>query len=94
MNHLSWISFEEMKAAIKKSFVNAGIPEEKADTCVQIHTESSGDGINSHGLNRVEQFVDFIKIEEAGQTTCFFYSYFQVLNKSELIQFNLFKFRN
>jgi hypothetical protein len=79
---------------MKKSFLNAEIPEEKADTCAQIHTKSSGDGSNSHDIKRVERFVDFIKIEEAGQTICFFYSYFQVLNKSKLIQFNFFEFRN
>jgi len=36
------------------------MPEEKADTCAQIHTESSTDGVYSHGLNRVERFVDYI----------------------------------
>jgi 3-dehydro-L-gulonate 2-dehydrogenase len=54
------IPFEEMKATIKSAFMKAGMPEEKADICAQIHTESSRDGVYSHGLNRVERFVDYI----------------------------------
>ena len=54
------IKFEEMKATIKSAFVKAGMPEEKADVCAQIHTESSCDGVYSHGLNRVERFVNYI----------------------------------
>ena len=54
------ISFEEMKATIKLAFLKAGMPEEKANICAQIHTESSCDGVYSHGLNRVERFVEYI----------------------------------
>ena len=54
------IPFDEMKATIKSAFINAGMPEGKADICAQIHTESSRDGVYSHGLNRVERFVDYI----------------------------------
>ncbi len=54
------ISFEEMKATIKQAFLNAGMSEEKADVCARIHTESSRDGVYSHGLNRVERYVDYI----------------------------------
>jgi 3-dehydro-L-gulonate 2-dehydrogenase len=49
-----------MKATIKSAFLKAGMPEEKADLCAQIHTESSRDGVYSHGLNRVERFVEYI----------------------------------
>ena len=54
------IPFDEMKATIKRAFVNAGMTEDKADTCARIHTESSRDGVYSHGLNRVERFVEYI----------------------------------
>ncbi len=54
------IRFEEMKATIKQAFLNAGMSEEKADVCARIHTESSRDGVYSHGLNRVERYVDYI----------------------------------
>jgi 3-dehydro-L-gulonate 2-dehydrogenase len=54
------IPFDEMKATIKSAFLKAGMTGEKADICAQIHTESSRDGVYSHGLNRVERFVDYI----------------------------------
>ncbi len=55
------IPFEVMKAEIKRVFVAAGMPEAKAEICAQVHTESSRDGVYSHGLNRVARFVDYIK---------------------------------
>ena len=54
------ILFDEMKATIKLAFLKAGMIDEKADICAQIHTESSRDGVYSHGLNRVERFIDYI----------------------------------
>jgi len=54
------IEFNEMKATIRQAFLNAGMTEEKAEVCARIHTESSCDGVYSHGLNRVERFVDYI----------------------------------
>jgi len=54
------IKFEEMMGTIKEAFVLAGMPEEKATICARIHTESSRDGVYSHGLNRVERFVDYL----------------------------------
>ncbi len=54
------IPFDEMKATIKKAFLLAGMPEDKAETCARIHSESSRDGVYSHGLNRVERFVEYI----------------------------------
>lgn len=54
------IPFYEMKAVIKQAFLNAGMPEDKADVCARIHTESSRDGVYSHGLNRVERFIEYI----------------------------------
>lgn len=54
------IPFEEMKATVKLAFTLAGMPEDKAEVCAQVHTESSRDGVYSHGLNRVERFVDYI----------------------------------
>src|SRR6187455_558658 len=54
------VSFNEMKSTIKKAFIIAGMPEIKADECARVHTESSRDGVYSHGLNRVERFVDYL----------------------------------
>ncbi|MCY1721927.1 3-dehydro-L-gulonate 2-dehydrogenase [Prolixibacteraceae bacterium Z1-6] len=55
------ISFEEMKSIIKRALLIAGMPDAKADECAQIHTASSRDGVYSHGLNRVERFVEYIR---------------------------------
>jgi 3-dehydro-L-gulonate 2-dehydrogenase len=55
------IQFDVMKAEIKRVLISAGMTEAKADICAQIHTETSRDGIYSHGLNRVAQFVDYMK---------------------------------
>lgn len=55
-----FVKFEEMKSTIKKALLNAGLSEEQADICAQVHTESSRDGVESHGLNRVPRFVDYV----------------------------------
>ena len=55
------IGYDEMHAVIKSAFVKAGMAEDKAGICARIHTESSRDGVYSHGLNRVERYVDYIK---------------------------------
>lgn len=49
-----------MKATVQQAFENAGMPKAKAEFCAQTHAESSRDGVYSHGLNRVERFVDYI----------------------------------
>jgi 3-dehydro-L-gulonate 2-dehydrogenase len=55
------IPFEEMQETVCRAFIRAGMPEEKAATCARIHTESSRDGVYSHGLNRVERFVEYLE---------------------------------
>nr|WP_238947987.1 3-dehydro-L-gulonate 2-dehydrogenase [Clostridium sp. YIM B02569] len=55
------VSFETMKNEIKRVLLSVGMEEKKADICAQIHTESSADGVYSHGLNRVSRFVDYAK---------------------------------
>ena len=55
------ISFDEMQDTIKRAFILAGLEETKSDTCARIHTESSCDGVYSHGLNRVKRFVEYLK---------------------------------
>ncbi|SKC82021.1 3-dehydro-L-gulonate 2-dehydrogenase [Maledivibacter halophilus] len=55
------LTFDEIKNEIKRVFMKYGLSEEKAETCARIHTESTYDGIYSHGTNRVARFVDYIK---------------------------------
>lgn len=54
------IPFEEMHSTITKAFIKAGMSADKAGICARIHTESSRDGVYSHGLNRVERFVEYM----------------------------------
>jgi 3-dehydro-L-gulonate 2-dehydrogenase len=55
------IPFAEMQDSIAVAFVNAGMNENDARLCARIHTESSCDGVNSHGVNRVARFVEYIE---------------------------------
>jgi 3-dehydro-L-gulonate 2-dehydrogenase len=55
------IPFDEMKSTIKSAFLKAGMHDVKADICAQVHTESSCDGVYSHGLNRVARFIEYIE---------------------------------
>lgn len=55
------LTFDEIKEEIKRVFVKYGMSPEKAEICAQIHTESTYDGIYSHGVGRVARFVDYIK---------------------------------
>jgi len=54
------IQFEQMKSEIKRVMVKAGLTEEQANICARVHTESSRDGVYSHGLNRVSRFIDYV----------------------------------
>lgn len=54
------IPFAEMKEVIKEKLMKHGMAEKKADICAQTFTESSRDGIFSHGTNRVGRFIDYV----------------------------------
>ena len=55
------LTFEEIQHEIKQVFIKYGMSEEKAEICSRVHTESTYDGIYSHGTGRVARFVDYIK---------------------------------
>ena len=55
------VSFQELYDEIYRVFTGCGVPEKKAETLARIHTESTYDGIYSHGVNRVSRFVDYVK---------------------------------
>ena len=54
------IPFQEVQNTIESAFLKAGLAPEIAATCARIHAETSQDGVYSHGLNRVEKFVDYV----------------------------------
>lgn len=55
------IPFQELQQTIEKAFLQAGLSPDFAATCARIHAETSQDGVYSHGLNRVEKFVDYVR---------------------------------
>ena len=54
------IPFETMQDVVTEAFIRAGMKESDARICARVHTESSCDGVFSHGLNRVARFVDYL----------------------------------
>ena len=55
------VKFDELKAVTKKAFLNLGLTDEQAETCAQIHCSSSADGVESHGMNRIPRFAEYVK---------------------------------
>ena len=55
------IPFEQMQAILFSLFVKYGLTEDKARFISKIYCESTLDGINSHGINRVPRFIEYIK---------------------------------
>lgn len=55
------IEYNVVKETVKKALLNAGLSEEQAETCATIHSQSNADGIESHGLNRVPRFVEYVQ---------------------------------
>lgn len=55
------ITFEELKATSRKAFLNLGLTEEQAETCAEIHSSSSADGVESHGMNRIPRFAEYVR---------------------------------
>jgi len=55
------ISSQEMRSVLASLFTKHGFSKEQANTLARIHTESTVDGIYSHGINRVPVFIDYVK---------------------------------
>ncbi len=54
------ISFEDMKAQFKHVLIKKGCDEGTADLSAQLMTETSCDGVYSHGVNRFARVVEYI----------------------------------
>ncbi|MEG2018445.1 MAG: 3-dehydro-L-gulonate 2-dehydrogenase [Clostridium sp.] len=54
------ISFEEMKSEFKRVLIKKGFNEEMADAAAQLFTETSCDGVYSHGANRFPRVIEYI----------------------------------
>lgn len=54
------ISFEDLKAEFKRVLIKKGCDEITADLSAQLMTETSCDGVYSHGVNRFPRVVEYI----------------------------------
>ena len=54
------VPYQLLEDTIALAFVRAGMSESKARTSARFHAEASRDGVYSHGLNRVERFVEYL----------------------------------
>ena len=54
------ISFAELKAEFKRVLLKKGCDEATADLSAQLMTETSCDGVYSHGVNRFPRVVEYI----------------------------------
>ena len=51
----------EMQQVLHRLFLKYGFPEARARTLAEVHTESTLDGVNSHGIDRVPAFIDYVR---------------------------------
>ncbi len=55
------IPFKKMHQEFFRILSNLGMKPERAELCAKIFTETSCDGVYSHGLNRFPKFVEYIE---------------------------------
>lgn len=55
------IDYDTLYPTVTKAFVNMGLTPQQAETCAAIHCESSLEGIESHGLNRIPRFAEYVQ---------------------------------
>jgi 3-dehydro-L-gulonate 2-dehydrogenase len=54
------VSFQDMKAEFKRILIKKGFNEKTADESAQLFTETSCDGVYSHGVNRFPRIIEYI----------------------------------
>jgi 3-dehydro-L-gulonate 2-dehydrogenase len=55
------VPIHKVKETVYQAMKNLGISEEKARVLADVHTQSSADGVESHGLNRVPRFAEYVQ---------------------------------
>lgn len=55
------VSFEKMYEEFLRVLLKIGFTRERAELCAKLFTETSCDGVYSHGLNRFPQFIEYIQ---------------------------------
>ncbi|GHC32784.1 2,3-diketo-L-gulonate reductase [Kushneria pakistanensis] len=54
------VTFEQLFSVIERALRCAGLTPDDAALCARIHAESTRDGVNSHGLDRIPRLVDYL----------------------------------
>lgn len=54
------VTFEDLKDEFKRILLNKGCKEDIADKVAQLYTETSCDGVYSHGVNRFPRTIEYI----------------------------------
>ncbi|MDT7828523.1 3-dehydro-L-gulonate 2-dehydrogenase [Pricia sp. S334] len=55
------IPFDKMQETLYRLFKKHSFSEDKAQLLARIYSESTLDGVNSHGINRVPLFIDYVE---------------------------------
>jgi len=55
------VSFQELLSTLTRVLVNVGFEPERATLCARLFTETTCDGVYTHGLNRFPRFIKTIK---------------------------------
>ena len=55
------IPFLKMQDTLETLFLKYGFTEKKSQLLAQTYTESTRDGVNSHGINRVPLFIEYVE---------------------------------
>lgn len=65
------IPYDTVKDTVKTAFLNMGLSGEQAEVCSAIHAQSSADGVESHGLNRIPRFAVCTEgVDQPGRQAC------------------------
>ncbi len=55
------VLYTQMQATLYELFIKYNFTHDKAKCLATIHTESTLDGISSHGINRIPLFIEYVK---------------------------------
>ena len=55
------VSFREMKEILNRLFCKYKFTADKAELLAKTYSETTLDGVNSHGINRVPLFIEYVK---------------------------------
>ncbi|ALM54012.1 3-dehydro-L-gulonate 2-dehydrogenase [Halomonas huangheensis] len=58
---MATVEIDTLKAVLYQALTRAGVAPNVAEVCARIHTESTRDGVHSHGIGRIPRFIDYVK---------------------------------